>query len=227
MKQETMVVGGVLAGGALLAYIVSKGGSAHSGVAYAQVDPASVAAVEQGAAAYGNALTQAAVDKAKIASDTILGLEGAKTSLLTAQINASEALGEATIAANAQTQQTLINANAATAQASINTSAQTSQAQIAANATQSAAQVLAQMNESIASTNANAQKTIAANQTTQAQAAAGAQKTSSFWSALGNIASSVLGFFTSKPSSQTPASTALSYSPEVGPAPMPAGMANA
>jgi hypothetical protein len=197
MKQEQIVIGGILAVGALAAYAVSRGGSSGSGVAFSQANPQSVAAVESGVSAQIQSINDAAVAKAKIAGDTILGLAGAQAGLLTSQIDASEQI----------------------AAAHINADAATSQAQIAADATVKASTILGQTQESIAQINANVQKDISNNQTTQAQAAAGASKASSIFGAISNIVGGVLSFFKPSPGAAvSPTPTTVSYSPEVGPA---------
>jgi hypothetical protein len=182
--KESAIIMGVLGVGALLAYAVSKGAGAKYGVAFAQVDPNSVAAVENAAVAQRQAQNQQTTDLAKIASDTFLGLVGANASLQNAQLSAAEAIDQAQIASNTSIQT-----------ATINEQGQTAQAQLAADATTQAASVLASMNEAIAATNADAQKTIAANQTTQAQSNAKASIQGSFWNSLTSIASAAMKFF--------------------------------
>lgn len=165
---------GVGAGAIVLLIIVAKnGGSQSTGTAFASADPNAVAAVEQGIGAQIAANNQAASDRAKIASDTILGLAATQAGLLGAQIAGAQSLEQTRLTTAAAVQENADSAQAATAQAASS-----------AQATVAAAQAAGAAAQQIASTEANAQTTIAANQTTQAQAAAGAQKTSSFWSGL-------------------------------------------
>lgn len=200
----------MLVGAAIVVAIVGaiayagRGSASSSGATFASANPQSVAAVENGVAASITAANQAVVQRAALASQTILGLASLQQQDHGAQLNAQTTQLQAT----ETTKQVGLQANAATA---------------AATAAAKAADYAAQQTTAQVQANAKAQVAVANNQTTQVQAQAGASKTASWLGAISNVVGSVLSFFNPAPQQQ-PTGTQVSYSPEVGPAPL-AGIA--
>lgn len=188
-KRELLILGGV---GAIVVVAVAIGGrTSSSGVAFSAPNPASVAAVENSAAAQIASHNATIAEEQKNTLGAIVQLASIQQQLTLGRVAAGQS--EYATEVGAQTTDYVAGLQSATsiANTSANASAAVEQARIGATASEYAAQVLSQAQQAVSANQARAQIDTAQAQKDASQAASHASQQNGFWGAISGIVSGV------------------------------------